>query len=126
MPNNDVNNSAPKSQNKTQQIHFRCTIEEFNNIKKNAANHGLSVSKYLLLQGLNKPLETVDNTASHIQLLNKIQKIGVNLNQIARQLNTYKNDKSFYKSLKLLEEYQNEYTSLMESITMSIDNKMNN
>jgi len=74
-------------------ISFRLSEDEKEKVKQMAKDFGLSVSDYLRLQILNSPQlrRKKIQCREYEQLLREINKIGVNLNQIARYCN-YKRD----------------------------------
>ena len=66
----------------------RCTNDEFSIIQDNAGKAGLSMSEYVRSMALYGRLTIKESTAD-FALINELRKIGVNINQQTRKLNTY-------------------------------------
>ncbi|UYV12396.1 MAG: MobC family plasmid mobilization relaxosome protein [Phycisphaera sp.] len=67
--------------------HIRWTIAEYNSIHTNADLAGVSVSEYVRRRSLGLPV-VAKHARSDARLVHELNAIGVNLNQIARNLNT--------------------------------------
>tara|TARA_R100000027_G_scaffold67117_1_gene64692 strand:- start:3265 stop:3642 length:378 start_codon:yes stop_codon:yes gene_type:complete len=79
-------NKKKESEKQSQYVHFKCTVDEKKKIQ--ALAKPLSVSEYVRKCALNKSLKIVSKTDK--ESLRIISKAGVNLNQMARVLNTTK------------------------------------
>ena len=74
---------------KTENIYFRLTPDEKALIEKKAAAANLSVSQYLIRSATKKKVVNHDHL---LQLIKEINRIGTNINQAARIMNTYHPD----------------------------------
>lgn len=72
---------------KKKEIHIRSTIEEKDFLKKQAKDMGLSLSEYILECSLYTVVRKIDFTYLN-EFSTHISKIGNNINQIARVLNS--------------------------------------
>ena len=127
-------------------IYIRCTEEDFYRIKIKALDANMTVTEYALKAMLEpkivilRGLEPLVTELSYIMelnsnIINQIRKIGVNINQIARAVNTdnkiteSKLDE-LIKKIQSVENRQNEYlanstkmTSLISETLKTISNK---
>ena len=69
------------------QIHFRVTQNEYTSIKDKADKSGLSLSDFARDSLMNKKIISAP-PADFITLIREVKRIGSNLNQLVRKLNT--------------------------------------
>lgn len=74
---------------RTEQIHFRLTPEQKEQIEKKAEASGLTVSQYIIRSATKKKVVNHDHL---LQLIREINRIGTNINQATRIMNTYHPD----------------------------------
>ncbi|BBF41681.1 TPA: plasmid mobilization relaxosome protein MobC [Streptococcus suis] len=75
---------------KTEDIHFRVTPEEKLQMQTKAEKAGLSLSEYLIRQGLSRKVTVVppELFAEYRSMCAEFGRLGNNMNQIARHLNS--------------------------------------
>lgn len=95
-----MNKTRPK------QIIFRATDEEFNKIKANIEKSSQTKQAYLLNCALNKDITNTDGIK---ELLPELKRVGNNLNQIARALNSHN-----YYDYRLITRNQEELSELWQ------------
>ncbi len=76
-----MNKSRPK------QITFRLSEEEVSELQAKIEQSGMSQQEYLVCCALDKPVTNLDGLK---EIVPGIKKIGTNLNQIAKELNSKK------------------------------------
>lgn len=75
---------------KNQKIEIRCTEKEKRQIQENAAKLNYpSVSRYML-DICQSPTLFVEDPSGYLKIYGEVNKIGTNINQIAKYVNTYK------------------------------------
>lgn len=90
--------------NKSDFLHIRISREEKKKIFNIAKSLGVSLSTYSRKSLLKE--KVISKT--DIQTVFEIKKIGVNLNQLAKHINTLPVDEEIIKSLKSIDSYINE------------------
>lgn len=109
----------PNNEKQATQINIRCSIEQYEKIKKTAKDSGLSVTDYLLKRALNNKI--VYNYNALIDELNAVgtefSRAGNNINQLAKHANSLskigKLDKSLIDRLDLvLLDYTKKYDDI--------------
>ena len=75
---------------KTEDIHFRVTLEEKRRMQEKAEKAGLTLSEYLIRQGLSRKVTVVSPElfAEYKMMCAELGRLGNNMNQIARHLNS--------------------------------------
>ncbi len=73
-------------ENKTIQIHLRVTPDEYNSIKKRAAETGLNMSEFSRRILIGEKVITAP-PADFFVLIKEVKRVGSNLNQLIRKLN---------------------------------------
>lgn len=75
---------------KTEDIHFRVTSEEKRLIQMKAEKAGLSLSEYLIRQGLSRKVTVVppELFSEYKAMSAELGRLGNNMNQIAKHLNS--------------------------------------
>ena len=75
---------------KTEDIHFRVTSEEKRQMQIKAEKAGLTLSEYLIRQGLSRKVTVVppELFAEYKAMCAELGRLGNNMNQIARHLNS--------------------------------------
>jgi uncharacterized protein (DUF1778 family) len=93
-----------KKEKRNVEIKIRLTAEEKEEIKRLAKEEGLTISQYIRTQALKKKKGKIQ-TREMKELIYEVNKIGINLNQMARALNVLRNKKGELedKDKKLLE-----------------------
>lgn len=76
-----------KGADRPMQIHFRVTQNEYNFIKNKADKSGLSMSDFARETLMNKKIVSAP-PADFITFITEVRRIGSNLNQLIRKLNT--------------------------------------
>ena len=100
-----------KEEIKMARIEVRITINEQTKIKNKANELGLSVSAYMRKTALNhRIIIKTDN-----EMIRQIRFIGININQIAHQLNMYSDGLIIADAFKQMKEYK-------EMLQLIIDN----
>ena len=94
------------------QINFRVTTEQYEQLKKQLENTNYktitSYAKDLLLK---KKVKIFKDFSTYKNLLKEINKIGINLNQISKYCNSYKNvDTLVLEELKKINKQLNKLT----------------
>ena len=75
---------------KTEKITIRLTLEEKQKIQQNGKKKGLALSKFCRMQILNRTIKTTIEVVVNSEILQAINKIGNNINQLTRAVNTGK------------------------------------
>lgn len=90
--------------NREEYLNIRVSKEEKERIKKIAKSLGVSVSTYTRKSLLKEHI----TSKTDIQTIFEIKKIGVNLNQLAKHINTLPIDEEIERSLVFIKEYIDE------------------
>lgn len=90
--------------NREEYLNIRVSKEEKEHIKKIAKSLGVSVSTYTRKSLLKEHI----TSKTDIQTIFEIKKIGVNLNQLAKHINTLPIDEEIERSLVFIKEYIDE------------------
>lgn len=90
------------------QIKFRLSDEEALKLQVKIEQSGMSKQEYLVCCALDKPVTNLDGLK---EVVPGIKKIGTNLNQIAKELNSKK-----YYNYNLITENQKELTELWQLV----------
>ncbi len=90
--------------NREEYLNIRVSKEEKEQIKKIAKSLGVSVSTYTRKSLLKEHI----TSKTDIQTIFEIKKIGVNLNQLAKHINTLPIDEEIERSLVFIKEYIDE------------------
>lgn len=69
---------------KDKQIHIRLTKDDYDDIKERSQKANLTMTDYILKSALNKKIVVI---VGYKEIFNEIRKIGININQIARNCN---------------------------------------
>lgn len=102
-----------KIDNKTKVIIARIKEDEFNQINKICKEFKLNKSEYLrqiLLKNFSGNIYNLNEEkrkTEHLELIKSLSKIGVNINQIAKQINIIKNNYNFNMPIKLQDQIKN-------------------
>lgn len=69
---------------KQKQLHIRLTKEDYDEIKERSQKSNLTITDYILKSALNKKIVVI---VGYKEVFHEIRKIGININQIARNWN---------------------------------------
>ena len=69
---------------KDKQIHIRLTKDDYDDIKERSQKANLTMTDYILKSALTKKIVVI---VGYKEIFNEIRKIGININQIARNCN---------------------------------------
>jgi hypothetical protein len=99
-------------ENKTKEIHIRLTEEEKGQLKKIAYSAGYTLSAYIKKAVLkNRIVSKTD-----IQTVYELKKIGVNINQIAKFINTFPVEDNVPYAIKTLDLYIQKLETLIKHL----------
>ncbi len=98
------------------QVKFRVSEVEAERLQKKIEKSGMSQQDYLLSCALNK---TITNTDGIKEVLPEMKRIGNNLNQIARELNT----KGYY-NYNLITDNQKELKEIWQRLKQYLQNQV--
>lgn len=74
---------------RVEEVKVRFTPEEKVALREKANLSGMSLSKFIRQAADNKTIVSIEDTEAINRLANEVNRIGVNLNQIAKWVNTY-------------------------------------
>ena len=69
---------------KDKQIHIRLTKDDYDDIKQRSQKANLTMTDYMMKSALNKKIIVI---VGYKEVFNEMRKIGININQIARNCN---------------------------------------
>lgn len=108
----ESNKISVMKENRADNLHIRISKKEKEMISSRAGALGVSISTYLRKLLLQEPIIS----KTDIQTVFEIKKIGVNLNQLAKHINTLPIDDEIRNSLLIIENYINELKQITERI----------
>lgn len=98
--------------NKGEYLHIRVSKEEKDKIANIAKKLGVSLSTYTRKSLLRERI----TSKTDIQTIFEIKKIGVNLNQLAKHINTLPLDEEIVRSLSNIDNYINELKLITDNL----------
>lgn len=98
--------------NRGEYLHIRVSKEEKDKIANIAKSLGISLSTYARKSLLREPIIS----KTDIQTVFEIKKIGVNLNQLAKHVNTLPLDREIIKSLSSIDNYISELKLITDKL----------
>lgn len=98
--------------NRTEVIRARLSEEEKEQVLKHAKTEGVSLSMYLRKSVLRERIAS----KTDIQTVFELKKIGVNLNQLAKHVNTLPVEENILESLKVLDNYIEELKQITSKL----------
>lgn len=103
---------SEKVSNRTEIVACRYTKSEKERIENQAKTAGYKVSNYIRKVVLNNKITPY----SDIKTAYELNKIGVNINQIAKEIHIYRDDKNIEKSLIRLESLLNDIDTITKKL----------
>lgn len=101
-----------ESKTKTFKIDVRVSLDEYTNIKKMSDELGMKMSGYMRATALNHAIII----KTDLDMIRQIRHIGNNINQIARQLNTYSDETIIFNSYNELKEFKQILQSMLNNL----------
>lgn len=98
--------------NRTEVIRARLSEEEKEQVLKHAKTEGISLSMYLRKSVLRERIAS----KTDIQTVFELKKIGTNLNQLAKHVNTLPVEENILESLKVLDNYIEELKQITSKL----------
>ena len=98
--------------NRTEVIRARLSEEEKEQVLKHAKTEGVSLSMYLRKSVLRERIAS----KTDIQTVFELKKIGTNLNQLAKHVNTLPVEENILESLKVLDNYIDELKQITSKL----------
>lgn len=98
--------------NRTEVIRARLSEEEKEQVLKHAKTEGVSLSMYLRKSVLRERIAS----KTDIQTVFELKKIGTNLNQLAKHVNTLPVEENILESLKVLDNYIEELKQITSKL----------
>lgn len=92
---------------KQKQLHIRLTKDDYDEIKQRSQKANLTITDYILKSALNKKIVVI---VGYKEVFNEIRKIGININQIARNWNMGLENK---KDIEEIQEFMVEIWQLL-------------
>lgn len=93
-------------------LRIRVSEEDKKNIESRAKSCNLDISKYVRMSAMN----TKYTSKTDIKTAYELNKIGVNINQIAKEIHIYRDDKNIEKSLIRLESLLNDIETITKKL----------
>lgn len=93
-------------------LRIRVSEEDKKIIERRAKSCNLDVSKYVRMSAMN----TKYTSKTDIKTAYELNKIGVNINQIAKEIHIYRDDKNIEKSLIRLESLLNDIETITKKL----------
>lgn len=112
MLSHTIGTGMQMNDNRTEVIRARITVEEKKQIMELAKSNGVSISTYLRRSLLNGRLVT----KTDVQTVFELKKIGNNLNQLARYVNTLPVDENIIASLDDIKNYIEELKNITDKL----------
>lgn len=101
-----------QSRVRNQTVRLRLSPEEKTKFLSKVAKSGLTQQEFLLSCALGKEIKVVGSKEQLDQLIFEINKIGVNLNQVARRLN----EGNYFGAEKELEQLKERYSESLDTM----------
>lgn len=98
--------------NRTEIIHVRVSIEEKEKIANISKSLGVSISTYLRKSLLREHI----NSKTDVQTVFELKKIGVNINQLAKHINSLPLDEEIINSLSSIENFIAELKQIIDKL----------